>query len=210
MAAPTRIFMPPFDAARPAPTTPDFFEERAGLYLGISERERAVQAPRDALTGLLDRDAIVAHLDRLLADPHGGRQAHCLLLCGVDRFDEIVARLGQRAGDEALRHCADRLRLQLRGIDQIGRYGATEFLVVLVDTDVDAASAIAERLRHAVHDDPSDEPAPLQVTVSIGLAQRRAHEERPACLERAARCLADARQAGRDRIVADARRPSPG
>ncbi|HZD80648.1 MAG TPA: GGDEF domain-containing protein, partial [Actinomycetota bacterium] len=100
----------------------------AGLVLYVSEKERhlrrltrlliqgsasatvAVAPGRDALTGLLDRDAFLSQLSAAIDASREHGESLALLLVDVDRFREINARHGQRAGDLLLQELSRRIR----------------------------------------------------------------------------------------------------
>lgn len=190
-----------------------------GTILDITERKAlevklADMAERDALTGLLNRRAILAHLETQHRDRRQANQSLCLLMCDVDHFKSINDRYGHGAGDEVLRQVAHLLCAHLREGDRVGRIGGEEFLIVLATADLEDARQVAERLRQQVArlEVNVGEGVRLSVTISIGLAQTRHQEEDWAdVIARADQSLYAAKRAGRDKvIVADAHlRPGP-
>ena len=68
----------------------------------------------------------------------------------LDHFKRLNDSHGHAAGDLLLRRVADTLRENVRSVDVVGRYGGEEFLLVLPETDVDAAASLAEKLRRLV------------------------------------------------------------
>ena len=158
-------------------------------------------ASRDALTDTWNR----RHIDSLLADELERRdRAGSALTVGivdVDHFKAINDRFGHLVGDAVLRDVAQVMKVQLRAVDQIGRFGGEEFLVVLPNTALDAARFCAERLLQAVAsltilDDPAE-----RVTISVGLAACEPGEAAEALLTRADAALYQAKRDGRNRIV---------
>ncbi|AWI52302.1 sensor domain-containing diguanylate cyclase [Aquabacterium olei] len=178
-----------------------------GTILDITERKAlehrlADLADRDALTGLLNRRAILAHLEGLHADRRQARQPLCLLMVDVDHFKSINDRFGHAIGDEALVRVAGCLRSNLRDGDRVGRIGGEEFLVVLGSTDLDDARGVAERLRQAVSQIMVETlGGMLQLTVSVGLASSLPDEDWAHVLGRADEGLYAAKRTGRDRVV---------
>jgi len=68
----------------------------------------------------------------------------------VDRLASMPDRYGQSTADAMLKEVARAMHSALRPYDAVGRYGAQEFLIVLPDTDRNAATTIAKRLRRKV------------------------------------------------------------
>lgn len=95
-----------------------------------------------------------------------------VLMLDIDDFKQVNDTFDHAAGDEALQKVALRCRELIRDTDTIGRYGGEEFVIVLPDTDAEAARTMAECLRQGVTQvgqsmSFSDQ---LQVTASIGIA----------------------------------------
>ena len=137
-------------------------------------------ATTDMLTGLHNRRAMQQSLAEALAIGQRYARPVVAALIDVDRFKAINDALGHDAGDAVLRQVALLMRAELRGADQLGRWGGEEFLLCAPDTGLTAAHALAERLRLAVaqHDFGLGVP----VTVSIGLAPcSMAIRARPCC-----------------------------
>ncbi len=131
------------------------------------------QATHDALTGLLNRAAIIENLQDELA--RAGREFHSLavLLVDLDRFKQINDTRGHPAGDAVLREAARRMKASVRRYDAVGRYGGEEFLIVLPGCSTSDATAQAERLRQSVCAEPFRfSGSLLTVTCSIGVASR--------------------------------------
>ena len=162
------------------------------------ESELRRLADTDALTGAMTRRRFIKLGERAWqGGPDGG--SACVLMLDLDRFKSINDRYGHAGGDAALVAFAQACRTSLRGVDLFGRMGGEEFAVVLVDTGLEAAREVAERLRRAVAAMPvSVERRPILVSVSIGLAASRPDETLQAALMRADEALYAAKSAGRD------------
>ena len=179
-----------------------------GTILDITERKRMEQqlaemATRDPLTGLMNRRAILSHLERLHADRRSQRQPLCLLMCDVDHFKSINDRHGHAVGDEVLTQVAQVLRQHLRDGDQVGRIGGEEFLVVLQSTEPEQLAQVGERLRQVVASHPlMSLDTTFSVTLSIGAVRSlRADEDWASVVSRADQALYVAKRTGRDRVV---------
>ena len=106
--------------------------------------------------------------------------------------------------DRALQHLATLMGSQLRDIDHLARWGGEEFLALLPATSAADALALAERLCERVRNLPLlvDE-VQLPLTASVGVAEWLGpHDSLTQLLSRADQALYDAKQSGRDRVVA--------
>jgi two-component system cell cycle response regulator len=161
----------------------------------------------DPLTGLYNRRYLDAHLRSALSRAAATEKPVCVLIFDIDHFKAINDAYGHDAGDDVLTGFSDRLRLGVRGIDLVSRYGGEEFLLVMPDTDAQFAASVAERLRSDVEKLPftSSSGASIPVTVSIGIAEWQGLSDTPDILiKRADKALFAAKRAGRNRVVASA------
>jgi diguanylate cyclase (GGDEF)-like protein/PAS domain S-box-containing protein len=108
-----------------------------------AEREAAYAAARDALTGLLNRSAFVAHLERELSRAQRQGGAVGVLFLDVDSFKAVNDTYGHLVGDGYLLHVAECLRQRLRGQDAAARVGGDEFVALLADLPDDGADSAA-------------------------------------------------------------------
>ena len=93
----------------------------------------------------------------------------CLLLIDIDYFKQCNDNFGHDAGDQVLVQTAAAMKSLLRASDRVGRTGGEEFLLVLPDTELEAATAIAERLRQVVAQLTFAPYHEVKITVSIGV-----------------------------------------
>jgi diguanylate cyclase (GGDEF)-like protein len=158
--------------------------------------QTARQATVDGLTGVYNRHHLRERLQALCAEP--GRSFH-LLMSDVDHFKQINDQLGHPVGDRVLIEVARRLQNALRPGDLLARYGGEEFCVVLSGLDDTTALAIGERLRQEVARTPIEE---RRVTTSLGVSRWDGREPISSLLDRADRALYQAKEGGRDRVMA--------
>jgi diguanylate cyclase (GGDEF)-like protein len=128
-----------------------------------------LEARTDELTGLANRRALLARAQSVVGAATAGRPA-ALLLLDLDGFKEVNDSLGHPAGDDLLRQVGPRLRAALRADDVLARLGGDEFAVLVPDTTLDEAQALAHRLRELVLEPFTVEGIRLHVGVSIGVA----------------------------------------
>jgi diguanylate cyclase (GGDEF)-like protein len=162
------------------------------------------KATVDSLTGFFLRDHFFKRLDeehRRVSRYGGG---FSLLMLDLDGFKEINDRSGHLAGDQYLRSISTVIRSELRSADIACRYGGDEFSVLLPETDIAGATAIAERIRAAVGlHIVSIEGAALRTTASIGVSAFPGHGAGKAAdvMRCADEALYRAKRAGRDCVV---------
>jgi two-component system cell cycle response regulator len=159
----------------------------------------------DSLTGLHNRRYLDAKLEPLVRRVGAGRAGLAVLHCDLDHFKEINDTYGHDAGDAVLREFARRLSTTVRPLDLVCRTGGEEFVVVMPGTSADLATLAAERLRRRIVSAPY-EIAPqvaVPVTVSIGVAAARLDDTAAGLLKRADEALYRAKQAGRNRVMAE-------
>jgi diguanylate cyclase (GGDEF)-like protein/PAS domain S-box-containing protein len=132
-------------------------------------------AYRDALTGLVNREAFQKHLAQVLehrrAQPPADRQAPlCLLLIDLDRLQKINETLGYPTGDRVLLETAARLRAALEESDMLARLGGDEFAVLLEGAQALArGQTVARAVLRQVSEPMEVDGHPLRVTTSIGI-----------------------------------------
>jgi len=101
----------------------------------LLERRLRHLATHDPLTGLLNRGAFDAELERSIAFARRFESAAALLALDIDRFKYINDTYGHAVGDGTLRRVADILRARLRETDVFARLGGDEFGVILAGHD---------------------------------------------------------------------------
>lgn len=165
-----------------------------------SELEYA--ATRDPLTGLWNR----RHFLDLLKNARNQKRRYdvdySLLLLDVDHFKQINDQFGHEKGDATLILFAKTLESRIRETDSVCRWGGEEFTILLPQTNLASAVALAESLRTAV-EQMQVENLP-HITVSIGVAQHHAEETTENLLRRADAALYKAKASGRNRVVSTA------
>lgn len=162
------------------------------------------QALRDPLTGLANRRYLEGALAQEGAGSLRSGRPLALALLDLDHFKQINDTYSHEAGDAVLRAMGEVLREHTRASDIVGRYGGEEFLVLLPDTGLDGAIAVANHLLEAVRRLTVLWPGGVldRVTVSIGLAVFPPHVERVEDLVAAAdAALYRAKAEGRDRVA---------
>ncbi|HEX8140653.1 MAG TPA: diguanylate cyclase [Pyrinomonadaceae bacterium] len=180
--------------------------ERDRLRLSAEEARVTAEiaqerAMTDALTGLLNRYG----LQRVLAHEYAearryARPLSCLMI-DLDNFKTINDTFGHATGDAALKQVGVILTGVVRRSDMVSRYGGDEFLVLLPETDLEGAEALAEKvLASAARQEFGDTRPRFQLTLSIGAATLSEEESGNDMIARADMALYEAKEQGRNRV----------
>ena len=160
------------------------------------------QTFEDALTGLANR----RRLDQRLADEFALALRHgrplAVAIADLDNFKLVNDRYSHAVGDAVLRAVAMLLSSQVRHTDLVARFGGEEFVLVMVQTDADAALRVCEKLCAAVERHAWEAIQPgLALTISIGVCADTALAGHGRMLASADRNLYLAKAGGRNRVV---------
>jgi diguanylate cyclase (GGDEF)-like protein len=155
----------------------------------------------DGLTNVHNKRYLLETLEREL--PRAIRHQRPLSLCmfDLDHFKQVNDTYGHIAGDYVLKEVASVVRSRLRPDDVIARYGGEEFAVLLPETDLKGAQAIAEELRKLIAERVFEfEGERIPVTVSIGCTQLRGEDDAMKLVKAADVKLYEAKRGGRNRV----------
>jgi diguanylate cyclase (GGDEF)-like protein/putative nucleotidyltransferase with HDIG domain len=167
--------------------------------LRVLEAEHARGLRLDSVTGVLSARPLRG---RLMEECDRARryQRHlCIALVALDDFEATELRYGFKAGDELLSAVARRLRGATRSHDVIGRTGGAEFVVLLPDTDADAALPWLERL--LVELELAGEGTARAAGASIGIATLQREMSAAGLLASARQALEHSRAGGGGRAT---------
>src|SRR5690606_4382917 len=154
---------------------------RYALELRASVNNTMALAVTDELTGLYNRRYFDRHLNVMLGKAQSQERDMAVMLLDLAHFKAVNDGHGHDAGDAVLREFSARLKRNIRGVDLACRFGGEEFVVLMPDTDLVQAEAVAERVRQAVAERPFDVGGarPLFVTVSVGVALNESGADTP-------------------------------
>lgn len=189
-----------------------FADMRQKLELIVAERtqkleektrELELQATRDNLTGLFNRRYADEFLAREVERCKRERVPFTIALADIDLFKRVNDLHSHATGDAVLRRVATTLRDRCRASDVLVRYGGEEFLLCFPSTDLREACLICEELRAAIEGGHwAQLGLAAGVTISFGIAEYRGDASADRLLDRADVRLYEAKNRGRNLVVA--------
>lgn len=173
-----------------------------GLVMLAAERLRSEfehLATRDSLTGALTRRVLIEACEHELARCRRHGRSLALLVMDIDHFKAVNDTHGHQMGDRVLVDFVNRVSALLRRPDLLARFGGEGFVVLLHETGLEEAQAVAGRILARIAEPVAGLPS---VTVSIGVTVNRPDEEQiDPLLARADRALYKAKEGGRNRVA---------
>jgi diguanylate cyclase (GGDEF)-like protein len=156
-------------------------------------------ATKDFLTDLVNRRRFFERLESEMAEARIKNHGLSIVIFDLDFFKRINDTFGHDNGDVVLRHTALRARELLRSSDCAARFGGEEFIILLRETRIDAAAAIAEAVRAKIAGEPYEIVG--AVSASFGVAEWDLKEDPRSLINRADKALYVAKREGRNRVV---------
>ncbi|MGK2910754.1 MAG: sensor domain-containing diguanylate cyclase [Sphingobium sp.] len=175
----------------------------AGLVM--EEIELRTLAHRDSLTGAATRRFFAKEGGRVMARLERNGRSAALILFDLDHFKKINDSFGHPAGDEVLKGIADCCRAALRPTDVLGRLGGEEFGILLSETSMKDAMAIAERLRGEFARLTFNWAPDVRITASFGISEMTAGPSLDHYMRVTDAALFKAKRNGRNQIVSSDR-----
>lgn len=187
----------------------DLIGPQVALALERAEwQERATEfqlmSITDSLTALPNRRYLEERLAEELNRSKRYDYSMSFLMIDIDDFKAYNDKNGHQAGDLALQITAHCLKGALRSADVASRYGGEEFCILLPQTGISEAGAIADRIRQRVATThfPHGKSQPLgKVTISVGVSTFAKNVDTSENIIAAAdRALYQAKSLGKDRV----------
>lgn len=164
------------------------------------------QAMRDHLTGIANRRAFEEAMDREWYRAMRDRNHLSLIIADIDNFKLHNDTFGHAEGDQILKRVAMLLEKCIqRGADLVARIGGEEFAIILPDTDLESAIALAESMRMDIKERAAgDDTNKPEVTMSFGVSSLIPESSRQLSrlVSRADMALYKAKENGKDRVEA--------
>ena len=170
------------------------------LKAAIEELE--ILSTTDPLTGLYNRRYMIQQLEREAIRYNRYLHPFTLLIADIDHFKIVNDTYGHDCGDFVLQQLALDLKAHLRCQDFIARWGGEEFLILLTETDGDAAVQLANRLLNTVASTKFVfNDIPLKITLTIGSASYHNATTIEETIKQADRALYEGKRNGRNQCI---------
>jgi len=156
-------------------------------------------ANTDSLTSLYNRNYYDRHIYGLIERAELSDQPISMISLDLDHFKYVNDTWGHAAGDEVLKAAGQIIRETVRKSDIAVRIGGEEFLVVLPNTDAEAALAAARKIKENF--EKFRHPTAGKVTASLGVAEKCRTESYEAWYRRADAGVYSAKRSGRNCVV---------
>lgn len=181
----------------------------AELQAEIARRKLAEEHMRhlaitDPLTGILNRRHFFELAEKELERTTRYKHPLTIVLFDIDHFKKVNDTYGHLAGDQVLIKLTNFSQSKLRSVDIIARYGGEEFVILMPDTDCNAAEKLTERLRQMVAETPMHlGPPNISITLSLGIACWDGDGEMniKALVDSADQALYHSKRTGRNRLT---------
>ena len=159
----------------------------------------------DPLTCTYNRRAYDRQIEKTVDDfRNKSLRTASIIVFDVDLFRGINNNYGHLVGDHILRYVAKLTKESLRTDDFLFRYGGDEFVILLPNTGLDAATAVAEKIRRTIANIEfklsKNSDKTVQVTISMGATELRDHDSMEALFSRADKALYQSKDSGRNRV----------
>ncbi|GGY76635.1 hypothetical protein GCM10011613_21410 [Cellvibrio zantedeschiae] len=156
---------------------------------------------RDALTHLHNRRHFDEQAGKLFIHAQRSARPLTIMMGDIDHFKQINDKFSHAIGDKVLRKVGEILRAQTRSSDLVARYGGEEFVIAFVDTPLEQAHQLCDKLRtYIANQDWSEIHPQLSVTISIGVAQLERGQHLDQVMQIADAQLYRAKSSGRNQV----------
>lgn len=174
-----------------------------GFFHDVTERKRAEEeihllATTDSLTGIANRREFSMQLLKEIERAKRYGTPLSLVMYDIDYFKRVNDTFGHDAGDSVLQALTEVVKANIRSVDIVARWGGEEFMILMPQSDVEAAGDAAEKLRQKVAQHLFEQVGNL--SVSFGVTAFAPQDDSNALLKRVDNALYQAKEKGRNRV----------
>jgi diguanylate cyclase (GGDEF)-like protein len=156
----------------------------------------------DSLTQLPNRRNFDKQFEQFLALHKRDERPICLVFIDIDDFKNINDELGHQLGDDVLIQIAKILSRSIRKTDLIARWGGEEFVIAFIDTHINDAHTITQKIREAIEKNEGlKKRVGYNITASFGLTACNEYDNIDTAISRVDKAMYEAKQHGKNRVV---------
>lgn len=152
----------------------------------------------DSLTSSGNRRALDLKLSEVIASQQREVYTMCLILIDLDKFKDINDDHGHAVGDQILKDISELMTRNTRVLDSLYRYGGDEFIIVPLNMNLKTTKRLAEKIRDICEQHKFVNN--IKLTLSIGVAEYKAHDTPESWISRADTALYEAKESGRNKV----------
>jgi diguanylate cyclase (GGDEF)-like protein/PAS domain S-box-containing protein len=170
-----------------------------GIRQDIGDKKRVEElAITDRLTQIYNRIKLDEVLASEIAKANRYEYSFSTILIDIDHFKSVNDTYGHQVGDSVLKECASLVKSNIRETDIFGRWGGEEFLIICINTDLDSAVIVANKLRESI--DSYDFSVVGHKSASFGVSEYLKDDNEESIVKRADDALYRAKESGRNRV----------
>ncbi len=169
----------------------------------ITERKLAEEkihffATTDSLTGIFNRREFTRLLENEMERAQRYDTSFSLIMYDLDNFKWVNDTFGHDVGDDVLRTITELVTKSIRSVDLTGRWGGDEFMVLMPQSDLAAATNVAEKLGQVISQHSLNKAG--KITASFGVTVFSPQDDSDSLLKRVDDALYKAKKFGRNRV----------
>jgi len=158
----------------------------------------------DPMTGLVNRRHIKEKVEQEYSRAQRHNRTFSVILADIDGFKKINDTYGYNAGDDVLVEISRVFKGCVRHEDVCARWGGEEFLILLPETTIEGALAVAQKIHESVAMTEFKAYKPgIRTTISIGFSEYKPGQALFECVSKADHALHQAKKAGKNRYIAE-------
>jgi len=162
--------------------------------LTSSNKNLRQKAYNDALTGIFNRRGLLKYIKTKLLE-----YKYSIVIIDIDNFKQVNDTYGHDAGDEVLKHLANRISKNIRKTDVIARWGGEEFVLLVKSSELEIVQIIAEKLRMDIEKEKF--PVVEKITASFGVSNfKNRNQSFEDVFKNADNALYQAKENGRNKV----------
>ena len=174
------------------------------LTLSAAIKKLIQDSETDSLTGLFNRRTFLKKIENEAMRFKRNKKPFSLLFADIDFFKKVNDTYGHAAGDDVLISVSNLLNTEKREVDQVGRWGGEEFLLLLPETNLGGAAQHGNKIRELVSAKPIIyEEQEIHITMSFGVSEYSGDSNIEKTIDQADQRLYQAKNTGRNKVVSE-------